>query len=356
VKIFLSVNSLQPAYGGPARSVSQTAAALAAAGAEVGLWAADQSARTTRFLPDPSAVIRLIGSPEEALAAFARPDIVHDNGIWLSHHHRLALVAATRRVPRVVSTRGMLQPWAMRHKALKKRAAWWLYQRRDLARASCLHATTPAEAAHLESLKLGVPIRVIYNGIDIPGVPDAAPTGPVKTALFLGRIYPVKGLPMLVEAWSRVRPAGWRLRIAGPDEAGHQAHVQRLITTAGLNDSVSFAGAVESDTKRAALIDADLVVLPSHSESFGMVVGEALAHGVPVLTTTAVPWPVLESHRCGWRVPPSVEGLSEGLRVATALPRGALRAMGETGRKYVTSEFQWNQIAQLFLAMYREVL
>lgn len=296
MKLLITATSLRAAYGGPAFSVSQLAGALGAGGLEVGLWAADSSGINSELLAPAAEVRRLTGSLGEAARAFA-PELVHDNGLWLPHNHRVSELAGDTGLPRVVSTRGILEPWAIRHKGLKKRLAWRLYQRRDLRRASALHATSDAEAEHLRAFALGRPIITLPNGIDLPDL--AGPRGlavrKTRTALFLGRLYPVKGLPMLVEAWAKVRPANWRLVIAGPDEAGHQGVVERAVAAAGLGEAVSFAGPVAADAKTALLRDADLFVLPSHSESFGMAVAEALAHRTPVLTTTAVPWPASRS-------------------------------------------------------------
>src|SRR6185437_5429618 len=89
---------------------------------------------------------------------------------WLGHNHRLAKLALERRIPRIVSTRGMLEPWAIDHKRWKKRIAWWFYQRRDLACASCLHATAAKEAQNVKALRLRVPVCTISNGTDMPEV------------------------------------------------------------------------------------------------------------------------------------------------------------------------------------------
>ena len=80
--------------------------------------------------------------------------------------------------------------------------------------------------------------------------------------------------------------------------------------------------------KTSAFLDADLFVLPTHSESFGMVVAEALAHGLPVLTTTAAPWSILRERGCGWWVDATVDGIAEGLRQATSLDSETLRVDG----------------------------
>jgi glycosyltransferase involved in cell wall biosynthesis len=282
---------------------------------------------------------------------FGRADIVHDNGIWRAHHHQIARLAVDRGIPRVVSTRGMLEPWAMRHKPFRKQLGWRFYQRRDLASAACHHATADAEAENLRRLGLRVPIRVIPNGVDMPDAVEKTKSAE-RHALFIGRIYPVKGLPMLIDAWARVRPHGWTLKIGGPDEAGHRREVEKGIEAAGLQGTVSFLGPVDGPMKQSALEAADLFVLPSHSESFGMAVAEALAHGLPVLTTTAAPWPMLTGRGCGWWVPPTVDGLTDGLRRATSTDPATLYEMGARGRAFVAAEFAWDNVAKQFIAMY----
>src|SRR5260370_19555280 len=226
----------------------------------------------------------------------------------------------------------MLEPWAISHKGLKKEIAWPLYQRRDLQRAVCHIATGDAEARSLEDLELGVPIAIVPNGVDVPEErpfsiasesEKACRNGRKRTALFLGRIYPIKGLPMLIDAWARVRPDGWHLRIAGPDEADHQKLVEREVSAAGLGEVVSFTGLIEPQMRTSAFLDADLFILPTHSESFGMVVAEALAHGVPVFTTTAAPWAILRETGCGWSGDSTGECITEGLCQVTGLEREA---------------------------------
>lgn len=274
----------------------------------------------------------------------------------MPHNHKLARLPTCRRL---VSIRGMLEPWARHHKKWKKDVAWLLYQRRDLATASALHATATKEAGNLLRLGLGVPVHTIPNGVDIPELPARGPVGrdaSVRTAVFLGRLYPVKGLPLLIEAWDRVRPEGWRLVLAGPDEAGHKGELEALIANTGSSETITFAGPLEGPAKLQFLAGASLFILPSHTESFGLAAAEALAHGVPVLTTTGTPWRMLRQHGCGWTVDATVEGLIEGLREAVSHDAETLAAMGAKGRAWMTSEFAWKSVAAQFLDAYRQIL
>lgn len=354
MKVFLCGTSFHDSYGGPAYSVARLAAALSARGIDVALWAPDGSAVSAADVPPQ---IRRFGGPVySALGEFGKPDVIHDNGLWRPHNHRLARLAFERQVPRIVSIRGMLEPWALRHKAMKKWVGWRVYQRRDLAVASCHHATAESEAAQIRALNLGVRVCVIPNGIDLPPERPRGEAAAVelRTALFLSRIHPKKGLLMLVEAWARVRPRGWRLRIVGPDDSHHRSQVERAVAHAGLSAEVCFAGPVAGAAKMREFFDADLFVLPSHSENFGLVVAEALAHDLPVITTTATPWNIVNSLRCGWCVPPDAHALVEALRQATALDREALRSMGRHGRELVASRFSWPDVARQFQDIYAD--
>ena len=118
---------------------------------------------------------------------------------------------------------------------------------------------------------------------------------------------------------------------------------------------MSFTGPVEGEAKASLLCEAGFLVLPSHSESFGMVVAEALAHGTPVLTTTAVPWPSLEQRGCGWRCAPTADALAAALREATAGDATTLRAMGAAGREFVAGTLGWGSIAARFIALYERL-
>ena len=335
--------------------MSGLARSLTLSGMTVGVWAPDGSAEGADLLDGLDLRI-LTGSLEQALEVFGSADIIHDSGIWLRHNHLIAREACRRKIPRVVSPRGMLEPWALNYRKWKKRMAWFAYQRRDLQSADVLHATAAREAEQFRDLGLRAPIAIVPNGVKVPEVSGTRIPGPEKTALFLSRIHPVKGLPILVEAWSRLRPENWRMRVVGRDEDNHLTEVQHLVRQAGLEESWDFGEAVEGEEKWRAMQEADLFILPSYSENFGIVVAEALATGTPVITTTGTPWEGLRQHNCGWWVPANAEGLASALQDATSCPASGLVAMGERGRLLAERDYGWERVAKQMIDCYQWIL
>jgi glycosyltransferase involved in cell wall biosynthesis len=387
--ILQTLASLDPSSGGPARSVPQLALALS--NHELGLWCGDSnsdiqfgytqrkysSGESERSraggLPDLRGVeagnIQLLtGSFAKVLEEWGRPDLIHDHGIWLPCHQQVAKVCRKLEIPRIMSPRGMLEPWALNHRKWKKRLAWWLYQRRDLHSVAGLHATAESEAKQLRRLGLKAPILVAANGVTIPDVlieesrnvekhaPLVSRANMQRTALFLSRVHPKKGLPLLVEAWVKAQPDNWKMRVVGPDEDGHLAKVKRLVEQAGLSVTWQFEDSLEGSAKWQAMAEADLFILPSYSENFGIVVAESLAAGTPVITTTGAPWKGLQERSCGWWVEPESDALTAALREATGMSVEDRKAMGERGREWVRQDFAWPGIAEKMERFYKELL
>jgi glycosyltransferase involved in cell wall biosynthesis len=374
LRVLHTVAGLEPDSGGPSRTVPTLCDALAMAGSYVHLvvpayngskeaaiqskpkianvsWVKGYAVREARLSVVPQFRTALTHVCHEQ-----NVQLMHDHGLWLPVNHTSARVARTMHLPRVVSPRGMLEPWALSYRAWKKRVAWYLYQYRDLRAARLLHATGMQEAENIRRLELRQPIAVIPNGIELPPFKARSNRNTdSRTILFLGRIHPIKGLLNLVQAWRCVIRADWKLVIAGPDEDGHRWDVETAIRQAGLEQCVEFTGSVEGETKVALFRRADVFVLPSFSENFGVVVAEALASGVPVIATKGTPWEGLVAHRCGWWVDVGVEPLAAALREATALSDEERRAMGERGRRYA-EQFGWPQIAEQMFSVYLWVL
>lgn len=352
VRVLHTVHSVRPEVGGPSQSVPSLVRALRETGVDALLWTSHQ--RETRDThPDLAAPI---GSLAQAIERLQPVDMIHDHGIWLRSNHRAATLATSRGIARVVSPRGMLEPPARQLRGWRKRAAWALYQRRDLQTATFLHATHDREKQEFPRLGLTPPAVVIPNGVDVPACHQRPGGAGHRTALYLGRIHPIKGLPELIEAWARVAPRGWRMRVVGPGAPAYRADVAALIETAGLGETWHLEGPVDGEEKWRLLREADLFILPTRSESFGMAVAEALACGVPVLTTTGAPWSGLVTRRCGWWVHRSPAALAAALSEAVALRPDQRQAMGARGRAWMTADFGWKEIGRRMAGAYAEIL
>jgi glycosyltransferase involved in cell wall biosynthesis len=282
-------------------------------------------------------------------------EIFHSHGLWLmpNVYPSWAMPRAGHAV--VISPRGMLGPEALQFSRLKKMAFWYLLQKSAVVRANCLHATSEQEYEEIRAFGLRNPVVVIPNGIDLPELmPDTAMENSERTVLSLGRVHPKKGLDRLLQAWAGVEsdfPA-WHLKIVGPDELGYTAKLKGLAAELRLS-RVTFAAPLYGSAKFAALQNADLFVLATLNENFGLVVAESLAAGTPVISTKGAPWRDLAIQGCGWWIDTGTEALSAALAKAMVMPRPALKQMGAKGRVWMKQAFSWEKVAGDMLQVYR---
>lgn len=360
------VPGLDPSDGGPTYSVPRLGLALRKTGYDARILTVE-SANTLRqddvqSFPQSAHNVPVLGSMrvsaalrDAAYQAARACQIVHAHGLWLMPNVYAGSAAAKVGTPLVVSPRGMLATEALRFSRFKKSLFWTLLQGRAYARAAAWHATSDGEADEIRAFGIRAPVAVIPNGIDIPPViAQHTPAKPRRTLLFLSRLHPKKGLPNLIAAWSRLAPErpSWDLVIAGQDEGSHRAELEALVAASAV-PNVTFTGPIYGAQKQALLRDADLFVLPTRSENFGIAVAEALAYGVPAVVTTGAPWSGLHSEGCGWWIGQGVSPLVAALAEATALPPADRQAMGLRGRAWMERDFGWDAIGAQMAEVYR---
>jgi glycosyltransferase involved in cell wall biosynthesis len=248
----------------------------------------------------------------------------------------------------------MLEPWALNYKKWKKKIAWHFYQGHSIRTAMALHATAESEAIQFRKLGFNQPIFLVSNGVGFPGnvTHNSEVSATDRTAIFIGRIHPIKGLPLLMKAWARVQPAGWRMRVIGPDDGNHRGDLQRQARALGISKMWTFEHAMDGVEKWTSLQSADLFILPTHGENFGISVAEAMICGLPVITTHAAPWRVLAENECGWWVPGDVDGIANALAEATSSSREELEAIGARAQSVAQERFSWQQLANEMLSCY----
>ena len=385
MRVLHVITGLWKDTGGPSEVIPAICTAMTDAGAEVTLAtlagdsaqsvddAATHGVRVLKFPPSFRHTIWYSSELHRRIQQLtSEHDIVHIHGIWQFPDWAAAAAARRAGVPYVITPHGSLQPARLKKSSLKKRISAVLADRAMLNQASCLHATAPDEADAFRLYGYRGPIAMIPNGITPAGSiePDRAAlleaafrrdfpeTQGRRLLLFLSRIEPIKGATTLARAWAECARQfpDWHLVVVGPDERSHLQEVLAILRDGGVLDRTTITGPLYGDRKTAAYLASELFVLPTISENFGLVIGEALSHRVPVITTTGAPWPGIVEHDCGWWIEPSQHALADTLREALPLTGAELTARGDRGAAWIARDFTWEAESRLLLETYEWLL
>lgn len=351
MKILHVIAGIDPRSGGPTRSVKGLCRGLSSAGLDVSLLVLTGDHQ----FENPCGVNIVRGWIDD-LRGF---DLVHIHGLWLWTVHKVIRECRRQKVRYVISTRGMLDPWALSVKRWKKKIAMSLYQRRDLVEAAAFHATADDEKRHICALGLSQSIIVAPNGVDLPeSMPPRKPIDGYKgkSAIFLSRLHPGKGLLTLADAWAQIKPKGWRMMVVGPDSYRHKQDVISRLAKLGIASDWKFIDAVDDNLKWHYYRSADLLIHPSVSENFGITIAEGLAAGLPVIATQGTPWSELVSRECGWWIEVGVEPLAAALNNAINQDDETLKKMGALGSRLITEKYTWEAVSKAMIRGYEEIL
>lgn len=288
-----------------------------------------------------------------------QPDVFHTNCCWMPQSARTAIWAKQRGYKVVYTPHGMLEPWIMkRHYWTKKVPAIIFFQRKGIHVADIIHATAESERDNLMALRWNRNVSVIPNCVRIDEISIKKSWKRRKNILFLSRIHVKKGINFLIEAVAQLKNEleGYTITIAGPGEVAYVNELKLMTERLCVGNMFQFVGPVFGHEKWRLYQEADLFVLPTHSENFGIVVAEALACGTPVITTTGTPWQKLNSYYCGWCVPIGTKALVEVLQKFLVCSEEELRAMGQRGRKLVWDKYSSERIVDQFVEMYRKLI
>jgi glycosyltransferase involved in cell wall biosynthesis len=362
------ISSIDSDSGGPSRSVTDLCVGLSEANCNC-LLLANRSPNPVAIKINPYCTVKFAekGSYNPLSFSLKRqileniPDLFHGHGLWQTPTHTMARIAREKSIPYVISPRGMLEPWALNKGKWKKKLGMGFYQRKDLSKAACIHATSNMEAENIKNLGFKNPVAIIPNGINLDEFPlkKTKSSHQKHTLLFLSRLHPKKGIELLIEAWSQLSESirtGWQVDIAGNGDDQYISFLSKQIKDKGLSEEIRIIGPLFGKAKQTAYQRADLFVLPTYSENFGIVIAEALASGVPVITTHGAPWEELTTCNAGWWIEIGVSPLVECLKNALCKNSQDLAQMGLNGRNLIEKKYHIELVAKKMIELYRWVI
>lgn len=380
LRILHVISGLDPRAGGTTTAL----AALAHAQKDAGLEVAIASTFQAGLRPDVVDRIRAVGvsvhliGPAKKFLNYHRKiaptllpliqsaDVVHVHALWEEIQHRAARLAGKLNKPYLFTPHGMLDPWSLSQSRIKKRIYLALRLRRDLAFASALHFADELERDLAAGLSLPAPALVEKHIVDLSEFQNLPPRGQLRArhpmlgdrpiVLFLSRLHAKKGLDLLIPAFAKLKSKDASLVLAGPAEAEYQSHLTELARQHGVLDRTLFTGMLYGTDRVAAMVDANVFVLPSHQENFGIVVIEALAAGTPVVISDQV-----NIHRqiteaqVGLVVSVNIDSIADALDRYLTDPSSRARAAARA-RPFVWKNYDRQEIARRWCEHYQRLV
>lgn len=295
-----------------------------------------------------------------------KSDVVHLHTPWAPSNQQVGGLCRRMGTPYILTLHGMLDDWCIEQKRWKKKFYLALGGRRLLENAAFVHCTAQEEQRQSRQHAPEAHWRVIPCLIDLqpysvlPGperayeqFPQIATEG--TSLLFLSRLHPKKGIERLLEAVSLLAESSpdFNVWIAGPGEEDYVGHLKKMARDLGLQDRSCFLGMVRDQLKLSLYQAADLFVLPTSQENFGLVSVEAMLCETPVLTTYGVDiWEDLQSG--GATI---VEGTSEAIAEAISTlvaNTNLLKELGSQGRQHIHDWLAPDKVTRQLVNMYEE--
>jgi len=388
MRILQIVPSISLIYGGPSQMVLGLAPALAKEGVEVTILTTDSNGDTGQKPLDVPLNRPIKQDGYEIIyfrcAPFRRYKFSLDLLKWLKNHagefdlahiHALfspissaaAMVCRQQKLPYILRPLGTLDPADLQKKKQLKKLYVELIERRNLAGAAAIHFTSDQEAKVSERfgantrdlvIPLGVkPTQKNYQSVirSQLGIPEDVPL-----ILFMSRIDPKKGLNLLIPALEKLLDSGYKFHfvLAGtnPQDPDYEQKIQTQIANSSLRSHTTITGFVSGELKAGLLQAADLFVLPSYYENFGIAVAEAMVAGIPVIISDQVHiWQQVSDSESGWVGTTDVSALFELLQQTLDNPQECQRR-GQNAQKYALEHFSWDAIARQMIQAYNQLL
>ncbi len=281
-------------------------------------------------------------------------DVVHLTAVYSFPTIPALFLSKLYKKPVIWSPRGSLQKWEKSSK-LKLKAIWnqvcWLLGPKKLV----FHVTSEEEAEESRNSLPGINTVIIPNGVDVPRQVNHVPRQGILRLGYLGRLDPKKGLENLLMACETFVPKKkipFSLTIGGTGSSSYTQIITNMIIKLGLSSYVNMIGQVEPCGKAHFFENIDILIMPSYTENFGLVVAESLAHGIPVIASKGTPWKRLEKMACGLWVENDSCSLANAIEQINKMP---LPNMGQRGRYWMSREFSWESVGESMIQTYKQL-
>ena len=295
-------------------------------------------------------------------------DLAHIHALFSPVSSTAATVARSQKLPYILRPLGTLDPADLNKKKQLKKLYAALLERPNIAGASAIHFTSHEEARISERFGVKTNDLIIPLGVTLPELkktPEAIlshlkiqPNVPI--ILFLSRIEPKKGLDILIPALEKVLATGLNFQfiLAGsnPQDPEYETKIKQQIQSSALAEKTIISGFVTGEIKTALLTKADLFVLPSYYENFGIAVAEAMAVGTPVIISKGIYiWEDVEAAEAGWVGNGTIDEISSLIETALTNPQECQRR-GLNAQNYALTYYSWDAIAQQMIQAYQGLI
>lgn len=390
MRVMHVISGIRPAAGGTTYALAGLTRAQADAGLEVAVFSTwgegdegvgldlfDNRVRMHQLGPAANPMSRHPQLARHLWELADEYDVFHIHALWEAAQFHAARTAQQKGLAHLFTPHGMLEPWSMGQnwwKSAKKRLYLWWRLRKALNGSDAIHFTTPLEEQHAARLHLRPTTLVEPNGLDLSEFEYLPSSGFLRSRLsiqhnapillFLGRIHPKKGLDVTVQAFAqmlrRTAPDSDASRavlvLAGPDSAGYLSSLLLLASQLGVRDRILTTGMLDAKQRIAAMVDADLFILSSYNENYGVAVIEAMAAELPVLVSDQVQaYPEVLACDGGQVLPLDAETFAAAMAMWLGDAQRCTAA-GRRGREHAMNHLGWNQIAERWVGHYERMV
>lgn len=389
MRILQIIPSISLVYGGPSQMVLGLSAALASQGIDVTIITTDSNGdigqlplnvplnqpiekngyQIIYFRCSPFRRYKFSLSLLQWLNQNASQfDLAHIHALFSPVTTLAATIARGHNLPYIIRPCGMLDPADLQKKKQLKQIYGTVLERPNLAGAAAIHFTSKQEAKISERFGLDctgkIPVPrdlVIPLGVTTAGfLTQQLPQSEVPIILFMSRIEPKKGLDLLIPALESILESGieFHFILAGsnPQDADYETQIKLQIQNSNLAKHTTITGFVSGDLKIELLTKADLFVLPSYYENFGIAVAEAMAAGKPVVISDRIHiWEDIQQAEAGWVGPLEVSAIASLIKLALLDPDERKRR-GLNAKAYAEKYYNWDAIAQQTIDAYQQIL